>query len=162
MRKEPEAFAVHFRLLRLQSLATHGASIRAFFFPILSILLCAPLVKVYWPAEHGLDVAHYQIGRDFINTWAGSQLALSDRLGLLFDFDGYRAAISVLFGEPLPRHNWSYPLFCLLLFWPLAQLPYFVALAAWTFGLFAAFAAMTLSRIEQSMRPLALILLVLA
>jgi hypothetical protein len=131
--------------------------------PILSVLLCVRLLTAYyWPAEHGLDVAHHQIGRDFINTWAGPQLAFSDRLGLLFDFDGYQAAISALFGEPLPPHAWSYPLFCLLLFWPLAQLPYFAALAAWTFGLFAAFAAMTLSRIERSMRPLALLLLALA
>ena len=45
---------------------------------------------------------------------------------------------------------------------PLAQLPYFVALAAWTFGLFAIFAAMTLSRVEQSARPLLLLLLLLA
>ena len=49
-----------------------------------------------------------------------------------------------------------------VLFWPLAQLPYFVALAAWTFGLFAIFAAMTLSRVERSARPLLLLLLLLA
>lgn len=132
-------------------------------FPILSVALFVRLLTAaYWPARHGLDVTHHQIGRDFINTWAGPQLAFGDRLGVLFDFDGYQAAISVLFGEPLPSHAWSYPLYCLLLFWPLAQLPYFVALAVWTFGLFAAFAAMTLSRIEPSMRPLALILLALA
>ncbi len=81
---------------------------------------------------------------------------------MLFDFDAYQAAISELFGEPLPFHAWSYPLFSLLLFWPLAQLPYFVALAAWTFGLFAIFAAMTLSRVERSARPLLLLLLLLA
>lgn len=132
-------------------------------FPILSVLVCVRLMTAaYWPAGGGLDVAHHQIGRDFINTWAGPQLAFSDRLGLLFDFDAYRTAISELFGALLPWHAWSYPLFCLLLFWPLAQLPYFVALAVWTFGLFAAFAAMTLSRIERSRRALALLLLVLA
>jgi hypothetical protein len=132
-------------------------------FPILSVLLFVRLLAaVYWPADHGLDVAHHQIGRDFINAWAGPQLAFSDRLALLFDFPGYQAAISALFGEPLPPHAWSYPLFCLLLFWPLAQLPYFTALATWTFGLFAVFAAMTLSRIERSMQLLALILLLLA
>jgi len=132
-------------------------------FPILSVLVCVRLLTAaYWPAEGGLDVAHHQIGRDFINTWAGPQLAFSGRLGLLFDFDAYQAAISELFGAPLPWHAWSYPLFCLFLFWPLAQLPYFVALAAWTFGLFAIFAAMTLSRVERSSRLLLLILLAFA
>ena len=132
-------------------------------FPILSVLVCVRLLTAaYWPAEGGLDVAHHQIGRDFINTWAGPQLAFSGRLGLLFDFDAYQAAISELFGAPLPWHAWSYPLFCLFLFWPLAQLPYFAALAAWTFGLFAIFAAMTLSRVERSALPLLLLLLLLA
>jgi hypothetical protein len=128
-----------------------------------SLVLAAPLVwRLYWPASGGLDMTGHQIGRDFINAWAGPLLAFGGQLPLLFDPAGYQAAISALFGAPLPPHAWSYPLFCLLLFWPLAQLPYFVALGLWTFGLFAAFAAMTLSQIERAMRPLALILLVLA
>jgi hypothetical protein len=132
-------------------------------FPILSAMIFIPmLLGLYWPAANGLDVTGQQIGRDFINTWAGPQLAFSGQLPLLFDFPGYRAAISALFGEPLMPHAWSYPLFCLLMFWPIAQLPYFAALAAWTFGLFALFAAMTLSQIARAARPLALILLILA
>jgi len=132
-------------------------------FPILSVLVCVRLLAAaYWPAEGGLDVARHQIGRDFINAWAGPRLAFDGRLALLFDFDAYPAAISALFGTALPWHAWSYPLFCLLLFWPLAQLPYFAALAVWTLGLFAAFAALTLSRIEHAKRLLALVLLVLA
>jgi hypothetical protein len=132
-------------------------------YPALALVLVAPLAwQLYWPANNGLDVTGQQIGRDFINTWAGPQLAFGDRLRLLFDLDGYQAALSALFGEPLPPHAWSYPLFGLLLFWPIAQLPYFVALALWTFGLFAAFAMMTLSQIERSVRPIAVILLVLA
>lgn len=132
-------------------------------YPACSLVLVAPMLwGLYWPAANGLDLTGQQIGRDFINAWAGPQLAFSDRLPLLFDFSGYQAAISALFGEPLPPHAWSYPLFCLLLFWPLAQLPYFAALVLWTAGLFAAFAAMTLSQIERSMRPLALVLLALA
>jgi hypothetical protein len=132
-------------------------------FPMLSVMIFTPmLLGLYWPAAHGLDVTGQQIGRDFINTWAGPQLAFDGHLPLLFDFPGYQAAISTLFGEPLMAHAWSYPLFCLLLFWPLAQLPYFAALAIWTFGLFALFAAMTLSQVERATRPLALILLALA
>ena len=129
----------------------------------LSLVLAAPLAwRLYWPAANGLDVTGHQIGRDFINAWAGPQLAFSDRIALLFDFANYPAAISALFGAPLPDHAWSYPLFCLLLFWPFAQLPYFVALALWTFGFCAAFIAMTLSQIDRAMRPLALVMLVLA
>lgn len=136
---------------------------RLLVYPALSLVLIGPIVWwLYWPAANGLDVTGQQIGRDFINAWAGPQLAFSGRLPLLFDFSGYPAAISALFGEQLPFHNWSYPLFCLLLFWPLAQLPYFAALALWTFGLFAAFAKMTLSQIERSKRSIAMILLVLA
>src|ERR1043165_8767490 len=132
-------------------------------FPMLSVMIFTPmLLGLYWPAEKGLDVTGQQIGRDFINTWAGPQLAFGGRLPFLFDFPAYREAISALFGEPLTPHAWSYPLFCLLLFWPIAQLPYFAALATWTFGLFAVFAALTLSQIERATRPLALILLMLA
>jgi len=132
-------------------------------FPMLSVMIFVPmLLGLYWPTGRGLDVTGQQIGRDFINTWAGPQLAFDGHLPLLFDFPGYRAAISALFGEPLTPHAWSYPLFCLLLFWPIAQLPYFAALALWTFGLFALFAAMTLSQVERAARPIALILLILA
>ena len=144
-------------------MTARGRTFVLILFPTLSVLLFVPmLLGLYWPAANGLDVTGQQIGRDFINTWAGPQLAFSDRFPLLFDFPGYQAAISTLFGEPLMPHAWSYPLFCLLLFWPIAQLPYFAALTVWTFGLFALFAAMTLSQIERAQRPLVLILLVLA
>src|SRR5262249_3773741 len=104
--------------------------------PMLSVMIFVPmLLGLYWPAAGGLDVTGHQLGRDFINTWAGPQFAFSGQVPLLFDFPGYRDAISALFGAPLMPHAWSYPLFCLLLFWPIAQLPYFAALAVWTFGL---------------------------
>jgi hypothetical protein len=130
---------------------------------VLSVLLVAPwVVAFYWPAAHGLDVTGHQIGRDFINVWVGPQLAFGDRLATLFDLAGYHAAIGELFGQPLPFHNWGYPLFTLPVFWPLAQLPYFAALAVWTFGLFAIFASVTLSQVERSARPYALVALALA
>src|SRR5207237_7780874 len=90
--------------------------------------------------SNGLDVAGYQIGRDFINVWSGPQLAFGGKLATLFDLRAYHAAIGELFGQPLRFHNWGYPLFTLPAFWPLAQLPYFAALAVWTFGLFGIFA----------------------
>ena len=98
-------------------------------------------------------MAAHQIGRDFINIWAGPQLAFDGKLAVLFDLKAYHAAIGELFGHPLPFHNWGYPLFTLPVFWPLAQLPYFVALGVWTFGLFAIFAAVTLSQVERRPAP---------
>jgi hypothetical protein len=131
--------------------------------PILSLLFFAPWARAfYWPAGAGLDVTGYQIGRDFINIWAGPQLAFDGRLATLFDLGAYHQAIGQLFGHSIPFHNWGYPPFTLVVFWPLAQLPYFWALAVWTIGLFAAFAGVTLSKIDPKDRLNALIMLALA
>ncbi|MGF3021641.1 glycosyltransferase family 87 protein [Methylobacterium aquaticum] len=130
---------------------------------ILGILSTLPiLVRYYRPAGGGLDVTGHPIGRDFINAWAGPRLAFSGQLDTLFDLPAYHAAIGALFGTPLPFHNWSYPPFTLLLLGPLGQLPYFVALAVWTLGLFAAFAGVTLAGLPPERRPRALLLLALA
>lgn len=126
-----------------------------------ALALMAPVLMIYWPAGHGLDVVGYPLGRDFINVWAGSQIAFRDGVAALFDLKGYHAAIGELFGRPLPFHNWSYPLQVLPLFWPLAQLPYFAALAVWTFGLFALFAWVVLGEIERERRLPALLFLAL-
>jgi hypothetical protein len=132
-------------------------------FPAATLLVVSPLlVRFYWPAGNGLDVTGHPIGRDFINAWAAPRLAFSGRLATLFDLDGYADAIGVLFGTPLPFHNWSYPPYALLLFWPLGQLPYFWALALWTLGLFAAFAGVALSQVERGRRVFGLVALALA
>jgi hypothetical protein len=107
-----------------------------FYYSAISIAVLATMGPIvwhfYWPTGHGLDVAKHQIGRDFINLWAGPQLAFSGRLQTLFDLDAYHQAIGELFGRPLPFHNWGAPPFMLVLLWPLSQMPYFVALALWT------------------------------
>lgn len=125
-------------------------------------LLLPWMAQFYWPEANGLDVAGYQIGRDFINVWSGPQLAFGGKLAVLFDLRDYHAAIGELFGQPLRFHNWGYPLFTLPAFWPLAQLPYFAALAVWTVGLFAIFAAVTLSQMDARDRIPALVVLFLA
>lgn len=131
--------------------------------PILSLVFFAPWIRgLYWPAGGGLDVTGHQIGRDFINVWAGPQLAFDGRFAILFDLDAYHQAIGELFGHPIPFHNWGYPPFTLIAYWPFAQLPYFWALAAWTFGLFAAFTAVTLSKIDPEDRLKALMVLAAA
>lgn len=132
-------------------------------YALISVLLTLPIVwHFYWPVGHGLDVTGHQIGRDFIGVWAGPQLAFSGAMQTLFDLPGYHAAIGKLFGQPLPFHNWGYPLFTLVAFWPLAQLPYFWALAVWTAGLFAAFAGITLAPLDRQQRAPALLVLIAA
>ncbi len=141
-----------------------GRRIWPLFIPLaLSLLIAAMfLPRFYWPAAHGLDVTGQQIGRDFINNWAGPKLAFSGRLATLFDLDGYVTAIGEMFGRPIPFMNWGYPPFTLIAFWPLAQLPYFWALAVWTFGLFAAYAWTGFAFVERKDRPLLLVVLLCA
>lgn len=144
--------------------STHATDYgRRILYPAFSLVLVAPLVWwFYWPAGHGLDVTGHQIGRDFLNNWIGPKLVAEGKLLTLFDLDAYHAAISRIYGQPLPFHNWGYPLFTMPLFWPFAQLPYLWALAAWTIGLFAIFAAVTLSQVERTQRLYALFALMLA
>jgi Glycosyltransferase family 87 len=127
---------------------------------VASLALMVPVLRFYWPAGEGLDVVGYPLGRDFINVWSGPQVAFGDKVSALFDLRGYHEAIGRLFGTPLPFHNWGYPLFTLPAFWPLAQLPYIWALAVWTVGLFAIFAAIVLGEVEPDRRCQALLLLV--
>ncbi len=114
------------------------------------------LAPFYWPARDGLDIHGYPLGRDFINNWVGPQVAFSGRLMRLYDLDAYVAELGRVFGRPLPFHNWGYPPFCLLLYWPLGRMPYFLALSTWTFGLFAAF-AWTAARLAPPGRRLAMV-----
>jgi hypothetical protein len=124
-----------------------GLDIRHAIYPAVSLLLFWPVLRWgYWPTHDWTDVPGYQVGRDFINLWAGPQFAFGGKLSTLFDLAGYPTAVGALVGHPIPFAVWSYPLYTRPLFWPLAQLPYFWALAIWTFGLFAAFAAIVLSR----------------
>ncbi|HEY2135653.1 MAG TPA: glycosyltransferase family 87 protein [Xanthobacteraceae bacterium] len=136
---------------------------RRFLYPGLSVGLLFPLLmRFYWPDGGGLDVTGQAIGRDFINVWVGPQLAFDGRLATLFDLAGYQAAIGELFGHAMPFHNWGYPLFTLPMFWPLAQLPYFLALTVWTVGLFVPFAGVTLSQIKPQDRVRAVLMLAIA
>lgn len=138
-------------------------------FALLSLLIPLSLVpfavvvwQFYWPEANGVDITRHPVGRDFINVWIGPQLAFSGRLHTLFDLQGYHIAIGELFGHELAFHNWGYPLFTLLAYWPLSKLPYFWALAVWTVGLFAAVLFVALKQVPRSQRLLATFLLVLA
>ncbi len=127
------------------------------------LFLCGRLVVMhYLPVGGGLDVLGYQVGRDFINAWAGPRIAFGPHPEHLLDLQAYHAEISRLFGHPLEFHNWSYPLNALLWCWPFSLLPYFPALAAWTIAGYAAFLAVALSVVERGQRLSALLLLMVA
>lgn len=132
-------------------------------FAALSLLLAASTIAAYyWPASNGLDITGNQIGRDFINTWAGPQLAFAGRAASLYDLEIYNKAISELFGTPLHLHNFSYPPHGVILFWPFAQLPYWAALTLWLLTTFAALAAVMLSQLPRNQHAAAVALLVVS
>ena len=118
--------------------------------------------QYYWPAGGGLDVSGHQIGRDFINIWAGPQLAFSGRGQLLFDFEAYHVAIGELFGQPLPFHNWGAAPFMLILLRPFSLPPYFVALALWTISTLGIYLAVAACALERERRLQGVVLLTLA
>lgn len=162
MKRDAAAFAA-LGATGVDSLRVGAALSRRILYPVLSLLIFAPIAwLIYRPAANGLDVTGHQIGRDFINVWIGPQLAFGGRIATLFDLEAYHAALGTLFGQPLPFHNWGYPLFTLPAFWPLAQLPYFAALALWTAGLFAAFAAVVVAELDRAARVQAALVLLFA
>jgi hypothetical protein len=114
------------------------------------------LGRFYLPAHHGLDVQGYPIGRDFINNWVGPKVAFGGDVAHLYDIDAYIRAMNLFFGHPLPDSYWGYAPFCLLMYWPLSQMPYFWALATWTFGLFGLF-AWTASRMVAPQQRLSMV-----
>lgn len=130
---------------------------------LLSLLTVAPIIWLfYWPASGGLDVTGHQIGRDFINLWAGPQLAFAGRWPVLTDFHAYHEAISELFGQRIPFHNWGAPPFMLILLWPFAQAPYFIALGFWTVLTLVAYLLVTMSVVERERRMQGCLLLALS
>lgn len=132
-------------------------------FIILPLLLSARLVaQCYWPVGGGLDVAGYQIGRDFLNVWAGPRIAFGAHPEWLLDLSAYHSEIGRLFGAPLEFHNWSYPLNALVWYWPFSLLPYFPSLAVWTISGLAAYLAVALGIVPPGRRGAALLLLVAA
>lgn len=73
------------------------------------------------------DPVGYLVGRDFVNTWVGGELALTRNPQTHFSVDAYNALLAEKFGGRYPLHIWSYPPHLLLLTWPLALMPYMMA-----------------------------------
>src|SRR6266576_7301493 len=55
------------------------------------------------------DPVGYLVGRDFVNTWLGGQLALTGDPAPYFGLDAYNGLLAEKFGPTYPWHIWSYP-----------------------------------------------------
>ncbi len=85
---------------------------------------------------------------DFTNLWAGSRMALTGHVAMLFDAEAYRATLRDMFSPNLPDQEWSYPPSILLAGVPLALMPILPAYLVWTFG--------TVALLHLAIRPLRL------
>ncbi len=105
---------------------------------VASISAVAALIYYFIARTHPpYDISGYLIGRDFLNTWLSGQAALNGNAPAWFDMATYNAAIHERFGDSIRPHNWSYPPHIMLFTWPLALLPYLVALCVWTLAGYA-------------------------
>jgi hypothetical protein len=77
---------------------------------------------------------HQLVVRDYLNMWAGGQLAADGRLGVIFDPDAYFIWLRSVFGSRLDQHSWGYPPHFLLLAIPFSKLPLVVGFLVWNFS----------------------------
>lgn len=71
---------------------------------------------------------------DFMNLWAGGDLARHGMINVLFDHEAYNAWLQATFGPNIGISEWSYPPTMLLLGAPLSYLPINAAYLVWTLG----------------------------
>lgn len=79
------------------------------------------------------DSRNRAIGRDFVNYWTGGVAVWDGFVSDLFNPARYHRLQEALFGPAIAVHYWSYPPHTLLLTAPLGGMPYFWALALWSF-----------------------------
>ncbi|HSG78355.1 MAG TPA: glycosyltransferase family 87 protein [Acidimicrobiia bacterium] len=103
---------------------------------IVGVVVGARLYTSLWITdENGLSIVSRTTPYwDFNNLWAGSRMAITGKIDLLFDIPAYRAEMSSLFDRDLTFQEWSYPPSMLLLGAPLALLPPLAAYVLWTVG----------------------------
>ena len=106
------------------------ASIREAFFNLavaIGITVAGLEVGYLFYSRFPYDPVGYLVGRDFVNTWVGGELALSGHPQSHFGVEAYNTLLAEKFGPDYPLHIWSYPPHLLLFTWPLALLPYATA-----------------------------------
>lgn len=92
---------------------------------------------------HGtVDSAGVPIGADFVTSFAASSLALAGHSQSAYQLGSIHAAEKAALGRPdIKPFGWFYPPTFLLIVLPLALIPYFWALGAWTLATLAAYLA---------------------
>ena len=99
-------------------------------------------------------------GGDFVNYWAGPQIALRE-VDSLYTVERYSQLQSMLYGSHVEDHNMSYPPQALLLFSLVAFLPYMAGFVVWTgvglIGYISAIGYGLAPNIRKILLPLALI-----
>jgi hypothetical protein len=105
---------------------------------------------LYWPGPNMMSAVGLYLGQDFVNFWAAGYLALTGRAAEIYDFGAYMAAVKTLFVSSMRPVNFSYPPHALLFTWPLALLPYGVALVMWEICGLAAFVAVSLAGVSRT------------
>lgn len=100
-------------------------------FVVLSLILVT--AHIVGRTSAGLtNRAGEHLGGDFINYWLGAQLADQGQAALAYDFAKFDALQRSLIGPLAEFKMYVYPPTAMLLSWPLAKLPFIVALIAWT------------------------------
>ena len=94
------------------------------------------------------------IGRDFVNYYSASKLALTGKPETLLLAETYHAWLEAEYGLPLWL-NWSYPPHYLFFILPLGVLPYLPAYIVWTIAGGAAFILLTRLSLKHDVPSLA-------
>ena len=71
-------------------------------------------------------------GHDFIVYWSGARLAVQGNAARVYDLNFFSGYLKSLAGPESEWNIYSYPPVAMLLTWPLAKLPFMVALLLWT------------------------------
>jgi hypothetical protein len=97
--------------MTLPATVPHAAARDSFFKLALAIGVLVVGLEVgyllYSPFPY--DPVGYLVGRDFVNTWVGGELALTREPQAHFAVDAYNALLAEKFGGRYPLHIWSYP-----------------------------------------------------
>jgi hypothetical protein len=121
--------------LRARNFLASGAWLnaqRATTYPLIFLVIEALVALGTVLTGHGLlDVLGKPIGTDFASFWTASDAVLAGLAAEAYDPALHEAAETRLFGTDVGSFAWFYPPVALLLFAPLALLPYGSALVAW-------------------------------
>ena len=93
----------------------------------IGIVVAGLEIGYLWFSPLPYDPVGYYVGRDFVNTWLGGQLALTGNPGAYFAPQAYNALLAERFSPSYPFHIWSYPPHFLLFTWVWGLMPYMLA-----------------------------------